>query len=149
MKKIYGLDKPPAVAYFGWLGNVLQLNFGNSFSRYQPVTQVIGERIGPTLLLSGTSLLLGYLLAVPMGLYATARGGKLDERTLERQPVHAVFVAGVRGGAVFANALCGQVARHVAGIAVGRHDKPRLSESFHARQSLGFVSAMRCCRPSV
>ncbi|HTQ38374.1 MAG TPA: ABC transporter permease [Pirellulales bacterium] len=82
MKKIYGLDKPAAVAYFAWLGNVLQLNLGNSFSRYQPVTQVIGERVGPTLLLSGTSLLLGYLLAVPMGLYATARGGKLDERTL-------------------------------------------------------------------
>jgi peptide/nickel transport system permease protein len=80
MMEIYGLDKPPAQAYFVWLGNVLKLNFGNSFSRYQPVTQVIGERIGPTLLLSGTSLLLGYLLAVPMGLYATARGGKLDER---------------------------------------------------------------------
>lgn len=82
MKKIYGLDKPPAVAYLGWLTNVLQFNFGNSFSRYEPVTSVIGERIGPTLLLSGTSLLLGYLLAVPMGLYTTARGGKLDERTL-------------------------------------------------------------------
>jgi peptide/nickel transport system permease protein len=82
MQRIYGLDKSPAIAYFGWLGNVLRLNFGNSFSRYQPVTQVIGERIGPTLLLSGTSLMLGYLLAVPMGLYATARGGKFDERSL-------------------------------------------------------------------
>lgn len=82
MRKIYGLDKPPAVAYFGWLANVLHFNLGNSFSRYQPVTQVIGERVGPTLLLSGTSLLLGYFLAIPMGLYATARGGKLDERSL-------------------------------------------------------------------
>jgi peptide/nickel transport system permease protein len=82
MRKIYGLDKPPAVAYFGWLTNVFHLNLGNSYSRYQPVTQVIGERIGPTLLLSGTSLLLGYLLAIPMGLYATARGGRLDERSL-------------------------------------------------------------------
>ncbi len=82
MKKIYGLDKPWPVAYWEWLGNVVQFNLGNSFSRYQPVTQVIGERVGPTLLLSGTSLLLGYLLAVPMGLYATARGGKLDERSL-------------------------------------------------------------------
>jgi peptide/nickel transport system permease protein len=82
MKKIYGLDKPWPVAYWAWLGNVVHLNLGNSFSRYQPVIQVIGERVGPTLLLSGTSLLLGYLLAVPMGLYATARGGKLDERSL-------------------------------------------------------------------
>jgi peptide/nickel transport system permease protein len=81
-KKICGLDKPPVEAYFYWLGNLLHLNFGNSLSRYQPVTEVIGERIGPTLLLSGTSLLLGYLLAIPMGLYATARTGKLDERTL-------------------------------------------------------------------
>ncbi len=82
MKKIYGLDKPWPVAYWEWLGNVVRFNLGNSFSRYQPVTQVIGERVGPTLLLSGTSLLLGYLLAVPMGLYATSRGGKLDERSL-------------------------------------------------------------------
>jgi peptide/nickel transport system permease protein len=82
MKKIYGLDKPWPVAYWEWVGNVVRFNLGNSFSRYQPVTQVIGERVGPTLLLSGTSLLLGYLLAVPMGLYATARGGKLDERSL-------------------------------------------------------------------
>jgi peptide/nickel transport system permease protein len=82
MRKIYGLDKPWPVAYWAWLGNVLRFNFGNSFSRYQPVTEVIGERVWPTLLLSGTSLLLGYLLAVPMGLYATARGGKLDERSL-------------------------------------------------------------------
>ncbi len=82
IRKIYGLDKPWPVAYVGWLANVLQFNLGNSFSRYQPVTQVIGERVGPTLLLSGTSLLLGYLLAVPFGLYATVRGGKLDERSL-------------------------------------------------------------------
>lgn len=82
MRKIYGLDKPWPVAYWAWLGNVLHLNFGNSFSRYQPVTDIIGDRVAPTLLLSGTSLLLGYLLSVPMGLYATARGGKLDERGL-------------------------------------------------------------------
>ncbi|HEY2826335.1 MAG TPA: ABC transporter permease, partial [Pirellulales bacterium] len=82
MKKIYGLDKPWPVAYWAWLSNVVRFNFGNSFSRYQPVTEVIGERIWPTLLLSGTSLLLGYILAVPMGLYATARGGRLDERSL-------------------------------------------------------------------
>jgi peptide/nickel transport system permease protein len=82
MRKIYGLDKPWPIAYWAWLGNVLHLNFGNSFSRYQPVTDIIGDRVAPTLLLSGTSLLLGYLLSVPMGLYATARGGKLDERGL-------------------------------------------------------------------
>src|SRR5262245_56982386 len=82
MKKIYGLDLPWYEAYFQWLGRLTRLNLGNSISRHAPVTQVIGERIGPTLLLSGTSLLLGYLLAIPMGLYGTARTGKLDERAM-------------------------------------------------------------------
>jgi peptide/nickel transport system permease protein len=43
---------------------------------------VIRQRIGPTMLLSVTSLVLSYLLAVPMGLYSTVRSGRLDERTL-------------------------------------------------------------------
>jgi peptide/nickel transport system permease protein len=55
---------------------------GNSIPRHEPVTQVIAQRIGPTLLLSGTSLLLGYFLAIPLGLYGTARTGKLDERAI-------------------------------------------------------------------
>ena len=148
MMKIYGLDKPLADAYFIWLGNVLKLNFGNSFSRYQPVTQVISERIGPTLLLSGTSLLLGYLLAVPMGLYATASGGKLDERSVQRHPVHALLVAGVCGGIVLANDFRGQVAGHLAGIAARRHDQPRLSRLFPRSAKRGIYSATPCCRPS-
>ena len=46
------------------------------------MTYVIGQRIGPTLLLSLTSLTLAYLLAVPLGLYSSALSGKFDERTL-------------------------------------------------------------------
>ncbi len=80
--KIYGLDKPWPAAYVGWLTNVLQFNLGGSLTRPESVAQLISERIGPTLLISGTSLLLGYLLAIPLGLYGTARGGKLDERAM-------------------------------------------------------------------
>ena len=80
MERVYGLDKPWYLAYFQWIGNVGRLELGRSISRKQPVTRLIGERIGPTLLLSATSLFLTYLLAVPMGLFATVRSGKLDER---------------------------------------------------------------------
>jgi peptide/nickel transport system permease protein len=80
MEKIYGLDKPWPVAYVQWIGNLARLNMGRSFQQKQPVTTVIGERVGPTLLLSATSLLLAYMLAVPMGLYATVRSGRPDER---------------------------------------------------------------------
>jgi len=82
LEKAYGLDKPWPVAYVTWFSNLLQLDLGRSLSRKHPVTQLIGERIGPTLLLSATSLLLTYLLAVPLGLLSTMRSGQWDERVL-------------------------------------------------------------------
>ncbi len=82
MKRAYGLDKHWTEAYFHWMSRVVQLDLGRSLSRRQPVAKLIGERIGPTLLLSGTSLFLAYLLSVPMGLFATVRSGKPDERAL-------------------------------------------------------------------
>lgn len=82
MRKTYGLDKPWPQAYLQWLGNLARLDLGRSLSRKQPVAVLIGERIGPTLLLTLTSLILAYLLSIPMGLYATVRSGRLDERAL-------------------------------------------------------------------
>lgn len=82
MKKSYGLDKPWPQAYVSWLGNLCRGDLGRSISRKQPVTTLIRERIGPTLLLSVSSILLAYILSIPLGLYSTARAGKLDERTL-------------------------------------------------------------------
>ena len=82
MRRIYGLDKPWYTAYAVWIGNVMKMDFGSSFVEHKPVTVVIGRRLGATLLLSSTSLILAYLLAVPMGLVATIRGGKVDERVM-------------------------------------------------------------------
>lgn len=82
LKEIYGIDEktPWYVGYATWLGNLARGDLGRSFSRKQPVTTLIGERIGPTFLVSGISLLLTWLIAVPLGLYATARSGTVDER---------------------------------------------------------------------
>jgi peptide/nickel transport system permease protein len=82
LNKIYGLDKPWYVAYGDWLGNLARLDLGRSFSRKRPVVDLIVERMGPTLMLSVTSLVLAYLLAVPLGLYASARSGRTDERSM-------------------------------------------------------------------
>lgn len=81
LRKAYGLDKHWAVAYGYWLSNLATLDLGTSFRERRPVLKVIGARMGPTLLLSGTSLLITYLLSVPLGLYSTVRSGKFDERT--------------------------------------------------------------------
>jgi peptide/nickel transport system permease protein len=80
MRRIYGLDRPWPEGYLRWLGNVARGDLGRSFSRKQPVTTLIGERIGPTFLVSGSALLLTWLMGVPLGLYASARSGRLDER---------------------------------------------------------------------
>ncbi len=82
LKEIYGIDEktPWYVGYATWLGNLARCDLGRSFSRKQPVTTLIGERIGPTFLVSGISLLLTWLIAIPLGLYATARSGSIDER---------------------------------------------------------------------
>ena len=67
LKEIYGIDEktPWYVGYATWLGNLARGDLGRSFSRKQPVTTLIGERIGPTFLISGISLLLTWLIAVP------------------------------------------------------------------------------------
>ncbi len=82
MKKIYGLDQPWYLAYGKWLGNTARGSLGDSIFHRRPVTEVIGERIGPTLLLSGTSLALAYLLSLPLGLWSTAKSGTAAERSV-------------------------------------------------------------------
>jgi peptide/nickel transport system permease protein len=80
LERIYGLDKPWYLGYAQWLGNLARGDLGRSITRKQPVTTLIGERIGPTFLVSGTALVLIWLMAIPLGLYASARSGRPDER---------------------------------------------------------------------
>ncbi len=80
MQRAYGLDKSWPEGYLQWAGNLFRGDLGRSITRKQPVTTLIGERIGPTLLVSGTAFLLIWLAAVPLGLYSSARSGRPDER---------------------------------------------------------------------
>ena len=66
----WGLDQPIWKQYLGWLAEILQGNLGYSYKSYQPVADMIGSHIGPTLLLMGSSLLLGLLIAIPAGIYS-------------------------------------------------------------------------------
>jgi peptide/nickel transport system permease protein len=80
MQRAYGLDQSWPEGYLQWARNLLRGDLGRSITRKQPVTTLIGERLGPTLLISGTAFLLIWLAAVPLGLYASARSGRPDER---------------------------------------------------------------------
>ncbi len=65
-----GLDKPIIIQYFYWLKNLLMGNLGTSYSQHRPVLELISSRIGPTLLLSLSALLLSVIIAVPLGMIA-------------------------------------------------------------------------------
>ncbi|RNB88736.1 ABC transporter permease [Brevibacillus nitrificans] len=78
-KEALGLNDPIYVQYFRWLGNLVQGDFGYSFSTYEPVLNMVSSRIGPTLLLMGTALIVAYLIAIPIGvLSATKQYSWLD-----------------------------------------------------------------------
>lgn len=68
-----GLDQPLLIRYGFWLKELLRGNLGNSFATRQPVMNVLMERVGPTLILMGTSLVVAYLIAIPLGIYSAVK----------------------------------------------------------------------------
>ena len=82
IKAEWGLDKPPVIQYFYWLGNILQGNFGTSISLKQDVSDLIMQRLPYTLMLTGAALVIEYLLAIPLGLLAAVRKNRFTDKAL-------------------------------------------------------------------
>ncbi|MCS7307619.1 MAG: ABC transporter permease [Aquificaceae bacterium] len=70
LKKQYGLDQNVLLQYLKWLSSALTFDLGYSFQYHAPVSQLIGERVWNTLLLTVSSTVLSWLIAVPLGLIA-------------------------------------------------------------------------------
>lgn len=70
LKKQYGLDQNLLVQYAKWLLSALSFDLGYSFQYHAPVSQLIGERVWNTLLLTVSSTLLSWLVALPLGMVA-------------------------------------------------------------------------------
>jgi peptide/nickel transport system permease protein len=73
MRTRYGLDQPLIVQYWDWISGVVQGDFGYSFQWQQPVVNLIGERMGLTLVLSLSTLLFTWAVALPIGVYSAVR----------------------------------------------------------------------------
>jgi peptide/nickel transport system permease protein len=80
--KLYGLDENPLVAYGKWVGNIARFNFGESFMDHRPVITKIRERIWLSVSLTGTALVLSYVIAVPLGIIAALRRGQRLDRAI-------------------------------------------------------------------
>ena len=82
MIKLYGLDKPPLIAYGDWIARSVRLDLGNSIVDHRSVAAKIGERLPLTMSLAGSALILSYLLAIPLGIAVALKRGQIVDRTI-------------------------------------------------------------------
>ncbi len=73
LRNRFGLDDPLYMQYFLWAWNCLHGDFGYSFEWKRPVSDLIGERISLTILISVSTLLFTWAVAVPIGIYSAVR----------------------------------------------------------------------------
>jgi peptide/nickel transport system permease protein len=80
LTKLYGLDKPGGERYVLWMkGILLEGSFGWSFQWNQPVNNLLAERIPLTMAISIASLIVSWIIAIPIGIYsATHQYSALD-----------------------------------------------------------------------
>lgn len=79
-RAIYGLDQPLPVQYVRWLKRIVTLDFGESLRDHRQVIDKLKERIPVSVKLSGISIVLAYLLAIPLGVFAATHRHTFGER---------------------------------------------------------------------
>jgi peptide/nickel transport system permease protein len=75
-----GLDRPLHEQFGLWASRLLRGDLGESFFFKRPVAELIGQRVGPTLALATTTMLLSIAVAVPLGTLAAWRHGTAVDR---------------------------------------------------------------------
>ncbi|ADI12652.1 peptide ABC transporter integral membrane protein [Streptomyces bingchenggensis BCW-1] len=68
-----GLDQPLPVQYLHYLNQLLHGDLGTSYTLNAPVSRLIGERLPKTLVLTVLSMVIGLLLAIPLGMWQAVR----------------------------------------------------------------------------
>jgi len=82
LRAYYGLDKPVPVQYFNWLVNILHLNFGKSLYGGVPVSQIIGPKIWPTIELQIVSLIIAFLISIPIAVHSARKPYSKEDLTV-------------------------------------------------------------------
>lgn len=80
IRRVMGLDQPIYMQFFIWIGQLVRGDLGVSLLSGTPVSQMIVDRMGPSLALCLSTITLSVLLALPLGILAAWRQGKLLDR---------------------------------------------------------------------
>lgn len=70
LRERYGFDQPQVIRYLWWVGGMLHGDFGYSFEYRLPVSEVVGDRLWLTVLLSTVTILFTWIVAFPIGIYS-------------------------------------------------------------------------------
>jgi peptide/nickel transport system permease protein len=80
LKKLYGLDKPLHVQYLNWIARFVKLDFGKSFVDGRKVLDKIAERIPITLTINILSMLIIFVIAIPIGILSATKQYSLFDK---------------------------------------------------------------------
>ena len=81
-RKRYNLDKPFMWQYTNWAVNFLKGDFGESFEYERPVREMLGQRVTMTIILGVASLIVVWLLAIPLGVYSAVKQYSLGDQII-------------------------------------------------------------------
>jgi peptide/nickel transport system permease protein len=82
LRKVLGLDQPLPIQFVGWLGRILTGDLGTSIFTNVPVTQLLAQRLEPTLSIALVTMTLAVLLSVPLGTLAAHKAGRWVDRAV-------------------------------------------------------------------
>lgn len=78
----YGLDKPFLERYTNWALNFLRGDFGESFEFEKPISEILGARLGYTVVLALATTLVTWALAIPLGVYSAVKQYSLGDQII-------------------------------------------------------------------
>jgi microcin C transport system permease protein len=81
LKRYFNLDKPVPVRYAMWLGNIMQGDFGKSYTYSEPVLDVITSRFPISIYFGLIGFVLSYLICIPLGIIKAIRHGSAFDLT--------------------------------------------------------------------
>lgn len=73
LRERYALDEPFLERYAWWISRFVRGDFGESFQFERPVSEILGQRIGNTVILAVAVLLTTWIIAIPLGVYSAVR----------------------------------------------------------------------------
>lgn len=87
-----GLDEPLPVQFVNWFGGLLTGDLGFSYSTGAPVAEMLTNRITPTVILMGSALVIGLIIAIPAGVISAVKRGTAADHTISTTSVVAISI---------------------------------------------------------